>query len=382
MMKNKNKNEEDDFQKKNDYIKCLSKTFSKFGGVLAKVSQILNLENEKSNVFADCKPFSKNLTHDFFLEEILTKDEFHNVDIDLLEVFNSGTIGQVYKCKYKNNDIIVKVQYEGLQDQTRQDLNILEKIVSYLYNIENIYEIIQTIKIKIEEEFNYTYELKNINHIRELFNEDVDIIIPNTYEEISSNNYISMDFLKGQLLSTFILNSTQEEKNIVGSKIVKFIFKSMFVFNILYSDCHYGNFLISDNLDLNIIDFGCIHYLDEELVNDIKTLYITLLNNDKYNFFMILEKLNIINESISEESKEYSYEYFMLQFEPLISDDFVFTDEWMIKSTFKNMNLMREWVLPSNMVYFNKIPYGLYHILNKLRLSINIKNIIENYILF
>ena len=40
-------------------LKCLSKTFESYGGVLSKLSQILSLNNEKSEVFSDCKPFSK-----------------------------------------------------------------------------------------------------------------------------------------------------------------------------------------------------------------------------------------------------------------------------------------------------------------------------------
>ena len=30
---------------------------------------------------------------------------------------------------------------------------------------------------------------------------------------------------------------------------------------------------------------------------------------------------------------------------------------------------MKEWNLPSNMVYLNKIPFGLFHILTKLKLK-------------
>jgi hypothetical protein len=35
----------------------------------------------------------------------------------------------------------------------------------------------------------------------------------------------------------------------------------------------------------------------------------------------------------------------------------------------KETELMKEWVLPQDMVYFNKIPYGMYHILTKLKLK-------------
>ena len=45
--------------------------------------------------------------------------------------------------------------------------------------------------------------------------------------------------------------------------------------------------------------------------------------------------MKIINESISEKSKIYMYEYFKLQYTPLISEDFEFTEDWIKKSDYK-----------------------------------------------
>ena len=43
-----------------------------------------------------------------------------------------------------------------------------------------------------------------------------------------------------------------------------------------------------------------------------------------------------------------------------------FTKEWKFKSDEKNTLMLSEWKLPPNMVYFNKIPHGLYNILQTL----------------
>lgn len=375
------KNEDNSFDKKNNYIKCLSRTFSQFGGVLTKVSQILNLNNEGDDVFSNCKPFSKDITHDFFINQILTKEEFKNVHLYIDEVFNSGSIGQVYKCNYKNDNIIIKVQYKGLKKQTKNDLKMLEKIISYLYNVSNVYEIVDSIKQTINDELDYQLELENIKHIRQLFIDDPTIIIPYTYPELSSDNYISMQYLEGKTLSEFILTASEEERNIVGQRLTDFIFKNIYCFNILYSDCHYGNFLISDDLKINIIDFGCIHYIDNELVRKLKLLHISLLHENKENFFQILKELNIINEQVSIKSKEYAYSYFKIQYEPLISDDFEFSEEWLEIASEKDMVLTKEWTLPANMVYFNKIPYGLYHLLTKLKINNTINQNILKYLI-
>ena len=86
-------------------------------------------------------------------------------------------------------------------------------------------------------------------------------------------------------------------------------------------------------------------------------------------FYNIVEKIGIINKDISSKSKKYIYDYFCIQYTPWTSKEFEFTEEWLDMATDKDTELMKEWILPSDMVYFNKIPYGMYHILTKLKLN-------------
>ena len=127
--------------------------------------------------------------------------------------------------------------------------------------------------------------------------------------------------------------------------------------------------MVKDKSILYVMDFGCINDIDDELLKNLIELHIAIKNYDKEKFYFLVEKMGIINSEISEKSKEYIYEYFKLQYEPWIKDEFEFTKEWLDNSIYKNMELMKEWELPSNMVYLNKIPYGMYHILTKLKLK-------------
>ena len=79
-----------------------------------------------------------------------------------------------------------------------------------------------------------------------------------------------------------------------------------------------------------------------------------MLSDDEENFYIVVKELGIIKDNISEESKKYMYEYFKLQYTPLTSEEFEFTEEWLSLSVYKKTELMKEWVLPSNMIYFNK----------------------------
>jgi predicted unusual protein kinase regulating ubiquinone biosynthesis (AarF/ABC1/UbiB family) len=180
-----------------------------------------------------------------------------------------------------------------------------------------------------------------------------------------------MYFIQGENLNDFIQNSTQEERNNIGMLMVEFVFTNIYKHNILYSDIHYGNFLIQNKKTLYVMDFGCIHDIDDILLDNLTNLYKAILNDNKDMFYTVVEKMEIIDENIPSDSKEYMYEYFKSQYQPWLCDDFEFTSEWVKNNDYKNTDLMKYWNLPSNLVYFNKLPYGMYHILGKMNLKGN-----------
>lgn len=369
---------------KNNKLKCLTDTFSSYGGVLSKLSQLLSYEKPDDNSFSDCKPFSQEKTIMYLKNEVENNSEFfENIsDIDF-EVFKSGSIGQIHKAVYeknnKSNNIILKVQYVGLVDQIKSDLFILDTVIKFLYNnMVDMSKAIVDIRTKLFEELDYKLEAKNQQMLYEIWDsENIDIKISRIIPELCNDKILSMYFMDGEILNKFISDSTQDEKNYIGSLIVKFVFTNIYKYNIFYSDIHYGNFLVQDKNKLCVLDFGCLHHMDDLLVKNLNDLHKSILEDNKELFYNIVEEMGIINKDITSESKEYMYEYFKLQYEPWITVDFQFTEEWMERSLFKNLELMNEWKLPSNIVYLNKIPFGLFHLLTKLNMKYDFREFFE-----
>jgi predicted unusual protein kinase regulating ubiquinone biosynthesis (AarF/ABC1/UbiB family) len=350
-------------------LQCMAETFATYGGVFSKLSQILSLNDQNNNVFSDCKPFSKEKTIEYFKNFIECIDvELQSVNFD---VYKSGSIGQVHKAIYNGRDIVFKVQYVGLAEQTLTDLNMLDKITSYVYYFADIHEAMIDIKKMMYQELDYKIEASNQNRMYEIYKDNDFIEIPKIIRELSTDTILSMYFVEGKCLPDFICNSTQEERNKFGMCLVKFVFENIYKHSILYSDLHYGNFLVKDDSTLCVLDFGCIHYIDNILLNNLRELYISIRSGDKDKFYHTVETMGIITKDISEASRKYVYDYFCIQYEPWTSEEFEFTQEWLEMACGKETELMKEWTLPPNMVYFNKIPYGCYHIFTKLRLKGN-----------
>ena len=379
-----NSESKDNLNEKSRKLKLLADTFSQYGGLLSKVSQILVLNDVNNNVFSDCKPFSRDKTHNYIIKQYENNPEYFQLIKELnFEIYKSGSVGQVYRATLLDDrEIILKIQYVGLVEQTRQDLKLLDMMVSYLYSdFSEIDNAITDIKQKINEELDYQIEKRNQQYAYEAFFNEPQIHIPQIIEELCTDKILTMEYMDGYtVLNEFINNSTQEQRNEIGKLIIKFIFKSLFNHRILYPDCHYGNFLVkNDATAISILDFGCLVYMEPELVNSLRDIHYLLKANDKNGFLCYIEKMGIINSNTSEDSREYAYDYFKLQYEPLLIDneDFQFYPEWLDLVGDKNTELMKEWNCPPNMIYLHKIPYGLYHLLTKLDLRCNVGAIIE-----
>ena len=391
--KNKNSDGSEELYDKKDKLKSISKVFENYGGILAKLSQLLCMDDQNNSSFSDCKPFSQEGTIEY-IKKIYHEnknDLFSNIESIDFKVLNSGSIGQVHKAVYINKDtscvkdVVIKVQYVGIVEQINSDIQVLDLVINFLYSLE-LSDAITNIKTKLFQELDYKNEVKNQEFVRQKWEHDSRIIIPEIVPELCVENILCMNFVNGMSFTEFSNVATVEQKKFIGQTLVEFIFENIYKNKIFYSDIHYGNFLINYEPEsllpkLCVLDFGCIHYIKDDLVENIKLLHKVILEDDKEQFLKVVKNMNIITSDISEKSFEYMYEYFKIQYEPWITKDFEFTEEKLKKSDYKNLELMKEWNLPSDMVYFNKIPYGLFHLLTKLNLKHDFTLFFEKLIL-
>jgi predicted unusual protein kinase regulating ubiquinone biosynthesis (AarF/ABC1/UbiB family) len=369
-----------EFKDKANKLSTIATTFSNYGGVLTKLAQIISYGGGDYNndVFSDCKPKNSKETIKYLSNILLKKNDVLEFDST---VYKSGSIGQVHKGKIFDGDkeVVFKVQYVGLKDECKSDLFLLDKLLKFVYNGNNISNAIIDIKEKIDDEMDYNLEIENHTTFYNLWNQSSIVSIPKVYKDYCFENIICIEFVEGELLSDYLGKSTLESRYNIGLKLVEFVFTGIFKHQLFYSDIHYGNFLITDKDELYVFDFGCIHKIDDILHSNLKNLFQSLYYEDEELFYSTVVKMDIMDEdNISSESRNYMYQYFQEQLEPFICDRvFEFTEEWLDRVTEKNIELMREWNLPKNIVYINKIFYGLIHILTKLNLTANLLHIFK-----
>ena len=206
---NQNKDEIDLDQLKKNARKILA-TFISLGPVYIKLGQWLSsradilpqpylqeLSKLQDNVPA--APFDQ-------VKPIIEKDiglidkKFDHIDPVSIA---GASLGQVYRGSISGQQIVIKVKRPGIEKVVETDLKILNKILPLALrfvdsNLRYSAKIMLSQFIEtIHEEMDYTNESKNLKEIKKDMAENNKVIIPSVFDDFSSKNVLTMEYLPG-----------------------------------------------------------------------------------------------------------------------------------------------------------------------------------------
>ena len=276
-----------------DFVESLSRDnifyIKIFQGIGNNTNIFNKIQSEYLKKFLDNVPFNNSELYDDLkseLEKVGKENEEFIIDLDTLEIINSGVIGVVYKAKMREKTVVVKVIKNNIKNKIYQALNEYEKIIKILtyislfkfYYIDDIY---YSNKNLLLQQLDFNFEVDNIKKFYKN-NKNTDYVeIPFVYEEFtrSNNKIIVMDYLDGRKLD----NLEDEEKNEYLEQLVNFSFKSILFNRTFHCDLHPGNIIFLDNPKrLGIIDYGIIGEITKEEQENIYNFFNEIFKNKNY----------------------------------------------------------------------------------------------------
>ncbi|WP_439129701.1 ABC1 kinase family protein [Polaribacter sp.] len=302
-------------------------------------------------------------------------DKFNSVSV------NAASIGQVHKAEKDGKTLAVKIQYPGVSDSIASDLSLVKPIAIKMFNIKgkDSDKYFKEVENKLAEETNYVLEVEQSQAIVEACKHIPNLKFPNYYPEISSDRIITMDWMDGVHLSEFTTEN-QETRNKLGQALWDFYMFQIHKLKKVHADPHPGNFLISPENELIVIDFGCM----KTIPNEFYVPYFELANEESLKDPVFFEKklfeLEILREDDSPEELAFFsnifHELLSLFTQPFNNEVFDFSNEKFFgriselgtkyaKSTeLKNMNGNRG---SKHFIYINRTFFGLYNLMHDLR---------------
>ena len=116
----------------------------------------------------------------------------------------SASMGQVYKGILKDGtEVVIKVRREGIKEIVASDLSMMRDLAAYFERTNeeikkmNVSYIINSFGNSITKELSFRNELSNMEKFANNFKNDKRIHVPVPYRELSNDNILCMEFIKG-----------------------------------------------------------------------------------------------------------------------------------------------------------------------------------------
>ena len=196
----------------------------------------------------------------------------------------SGSAAHVYRGEYQGRPVAVKVRRKSTVLDSRASLLLLRAARAAacmvpMWRMMDIGGLLSLVERVIQQQVDFRNEVSNWRRFRDLYRRDV--IVPNVYEEVCTDDVIVMDFIEG--------SSVQDEDDAgrrrVAEAISGFYMRSIAIEGVFHADCHPGNVMLVRDPDggeprLAFCDFGMVEELDAAERECVTRVYMHLCNGD------------------------------------------------------------------------------------------------------
>jgi predicted unusual protein kinase regulating ubiquinone biosynthesis (AarF/ABC1/UbiB family) len=293
---------------------------------------------------------------------------------------NAASIGQVHQAELNGKKLAVKIQYPGVGDSISSDLKLVKPFAFRLLGMSekelDVY--MNEVEERLLEETDYELEVRrSIEFSTACANLD-HVVFPHYYPQLSSKRIITMDWIEGKHLREFLAtNPPQELRNQIGQALWDFYNFQQHELRAVHADPHPGNFLITPEGNLGIIDFGCIKEMPEDFYYPFFSLTSSNLLDNKEETIKAFRLLDMIHPNDSPQQIEFYYGMYKQMISlfamPYMSDEFDFSETAFFDKLYgfgEQISKMPEFKQPrgvKHFIYVNRTNFGLYNILHELK---------------
>ncbi|HMA85996.1 MAG TPA: AarF/ABC1/UbiB kinase family protein [Desulfosalsimonadaceae bacterium] len=274
-------------------------------GVPMKIGQMLSLHDnlfpkEVIRVFKSLQQQAPSVPFEEMLAMI--RDElgpaYKNIaHIDKIPLA-SASIGQVHRAVLTDGrEIVLKVQYPGIDEVIRSDLKNLKGILKRVFSMftrMDMEEIWQELNARLLEELDYENEAGNMRRVAENYKDDARVIVPQVIDEMTSRHVLGMELVLG-ISSADATSEDYSEKlrSAWGVSLITFALRGLFEFKFLHADPNLANFAFLENGGIIVYDFGCMKEVPAALCTGYAQMVEAVLNHEYPRIPEILKSMGV-----------------------------------------------------------------------------------------
>jgi predicted unusual protein kinase regulating ubiquinone biosynthesis (AarF/ABC1/UbiB family) len=378
-----------------DNAKDIYESLSQLKGSALKVAQMMSMDKSMlpkaySEQFSMAQHSAKPLSYPLIVNTF--KKYFDKSPTELFDTFtkdavNAASIGQVHKATKDGKNLAVKVQYPGVAESVSSDLKMVKPLAVQLLNLseKDVDLYMSEVEQMLIAETDYDNELRQSKEISAACGHIKNLQFATYYPEFSCKRVLTMDWLAGVHLADFLAtNPSQELRNQVGQALWDFYDYQMHELMCVHADPHPGNFLMQENGNLAVLDFGCVKVIPKDYYYHHFQVINPELFVDDAKLSKVFIALKFIYEEDNAEDRKYFFDLFKemlaITLQPFRTEVFDFgNDEYFaglyafgeILTKSEKMRKSKKPRGSKDSLYLNRTYFGLYTMLHDLKAQVN-----------
>jgi predicted unusual protein kinase regulating ubiquinone biosynthesis (AarF/ABC1/UbiB family) len=181
----------------------------------------------------------------------------------------AASIGQVYRARlHDGRDVAVKVQYPGVAQAVRADMQNLGMILRLMKQVApglDVKATAEEVRARIGEELDYELEAQNQRSLARIFRGHPFIVVPDVVTGLSREKVIVTEFVHGAGFEA-MKQMDQATRDRIGEIVFRFFFGCMYRHHQFSGDPHPGNFMLLEDGRVAFLDFGLFKVMPKELI--------------------------------------------------------------------------------------------------------------------
>lgn len=300
-----------------DQTRELVATLSQMKGAAMKAGQLLGLEAgdllppEVVEVLSKLQAEGKALGFEkieTILRDELGAEKFNELHNLTTTPIASASIGQVHKASYKGQEIVLKVQFPGIAETIDSDVDMLGSLIDKFKFITNkkvdLAPLFDEIRNTLHQETDYLAEKEFMRSYGENFKGLEGYLIPKPIEELTTKHVLAMEYVKAHSLNDWSKFAEPEHKQLVGERMMNLFLHEYLEHGLVQTDPNWGNFLVTDNNDLVVLDFGACKTYSKEFITTYRKILDFSMRREKAALLEVSEDFGLIDPKESQEVKD------------------------------------------------------------------------------
>jgi predicted unusual protein kinase regulating ubiquinone biosynthesis (AarF/ABC1/UbiB family) len=382
--------------------KILAENLSQLKGAAMKVGQLLSIDSSDlipaevlevlSQLQAKAEPIDfEQIRH--VIEQEIPQATRQQLTIDE-KAFSAASIGQVHKAQYKNQNLALKVQYPGVSETIDSDILILKKTIGAFLMLSQrpmvVNDVFDEFSKILHQETDYLREQSLMNKYKLLLKTSSlapHCVVPKSYEELTTQKVLAMSFEEGIPLKEWLESSPDmSTRRLIGSVLLDLYCHEFFQWGLVQTDPNFGNYLVRDNKQLVLLDFGATQEFAPEFVQNYRGVLQSFATMNDEKIIQASIDFHLLDARESRETQLNYANFMKLSIEPFSAhlQPFAFHSEDYTKRSLelgrKFTSSLRYSPPPKHILFLHRKLGGIFNLLRKMQISLDLTDYWEKMV--